>query len=115
MFEMSKNHEPLLQQYIYDRKAYKKGIYDFTFENRFLIYHTPAPPENVYYALDMKTGLSSEVCRVRGNVYCEDNYENMIPKIFKAIKYTGDQRQYNGFGQDPMVFIDSFFRVMLPE
>lgn len=115
MFEITRNHEPLLEQYIYDRKAYKKGIYDFTFENRFLIYHTPSPPEYVYYALDMKTGLSSEVCRKQENLYSEENYENMIPQIFKAIKYTGDHRQYSGFGQDPMVFIDSFFRVMLPE
>lgn len=40
MFEINFNGQEILDYYKNERKAYKDGEYDFTFENRFLIYHS---------------------------------------------------------------------------
>ena len=63
MFEINFNGQEILDYYKNERKAYKDGEYDFTFENRFLIYHSVLCHELHYLALDTTTGLSSEVTR----------------------------------------------------
>ena len=63
MFEITYNDEERLEQYKDAGKAYTDAVYDFTFEHRFLICHFHATHELHYVALDMKTGLSSEICR----------------------------------------------------
>ena len=37
MFEMTYDGNEILENYIDAGKAYKGGVYDFTFENRYLI------------------------------------------------------------------------------
>ena len=39
MIEESKQDEQLLRTFQIEKKAYKDGIYDFTFQDRFIIYH----------------------------------------------------------------------------
>ena len=39
MFEITYNGEEMLRNYKERRIAYKEGKYDFTFEERYLIYH----------------------------------------------------------------------------
>lgn len=41
MFEITKNHQDAYEYCINERMAYPGGDYDFTFEDRFLIYHAP--------------------------------------------------------------------------
>ena len=71
MFEITKNHQDAYEYYINERMAYPGGDYDFTFEDRFLIYHAPLRHQTVYIAIDMKTGLSVEICSRKNGVYME--------------------------------------------
>lgn len=114
MFEITKNHKDAYEYYINERMAYPGGDYDFTFEDRFLIYHAPLRHQTVYIAIDMKTGLSVEICSRKDGVYMEHEYTELIPDIFNAIKYTGDRRYKNVFAADPLKVIDSIFRIVLP-
>lgn len=114
MFEITKNHQDAYEYYINECMAYPGGDYDFTFEDRFLIYHAPLRHQTVYIAIDMKTGLSVEICSRKNGVYMEHEYTELIPDIFNAIKYTGDRRYKNVFAADPLKVIDSIFRIVLP-
>lgn len=114
MFEITRNHQDAFEYYLNERKAYPGGDYDFTFEDRFLIYHAPLRHQTVYFAIDMKTGLSSEVCSRKNGVYMEHEFKELIPAIFHAIKYTGDRRYKNVFATDPLEVIESIFRIVLP-
>ncbi len=114
MFEITRNHQDAFEYYLNERKAYPGGVYDFTFEDRFLIYHAPLRNQIVYFAIDMKTGLSSEVISRKNGFYMEHEFKELIPNIFYATKYTGDRRYTNVFATDPLEVIESIFRVVLP-
>ena len=116
MFEINFNGQEILDYYKNERKAYKDGEYDFTFENRFLIYHSVLCHELHYLALDTTTGLSSEVTRRKlSNPIKRSEYKGLTPLILSAIRYTGVSRAYNPIADDPLQVIDSIFRVILAE
>ena len=54
MIEESKQDEQLLRTFQFEKKAYKDGIYDFTFHDRFIIYHFFLAGFYTYIALDKK-------------------------------------------------------------
>ena len=56
MFEITYNGEEMLRNYKERRIAYKEGKYDFTFEERYLIYHCNLCNELVYLAIEIETG-----------------------------------------------------------
>ena len=115
MFEITRDHEDTLEYYCNERMAYKGAEYDFTFEGRFLVYHVTRIKETTYYAIDMKTNLTSEVCHRPTAEFTRENYCEMTPLILKAIKYSGDTRYHNPFERDPFAMIDTIFRVILKE
>ena len=116
MFEISYKDSDMLQEFIDAEKAYKDAVYDFTFENRYLIYHFPVKDEVRYVALDSYTGSGSEVTRrKKGNLYSSASYSSMTPRILESIKYTGDWRYLSKLAFDPIAVIDSIFRTILPE
>lgn len=115
MFEITREHDDALDYYMNERIAYPNAEYDFTFEGRFLIYHTVQGNKATYYAIDMKTNLSSEVCHRTEGLYDREAFKEMIPAILSSIKYTGDRRYIRGLAPDPMELIDSIFRSVLPE
>lgn len=55
MIEIECKHENLFEKYLEGGVAYKGGIYDFTFENRYLIYHIDRKTIVSYIAIDMTT------------------------------------------------------------
>ena len=115
MCEITRNHEDALDYYMSERMAYPNAVYDFTFENRYLIYHAPMRNELAYIALDMKTGLSSEICSTKHGEIPSYEFEEMIPQILYSIKYNGDKRFVYGY-QKPLVdLIDKIFREVLPQ
>ena len=113
MFEITYNDYDALDYYVNERMAYENAEYDFTFENRYLVYHAPLVGYCIYFVLDMKTGLSSEVLRVKKPLKFL-NHRDFLPHLYNAIKYTGDRRFVNPFTEDPLMTIDSIFRVALP-
>lgn len=115
MFEITYSDSEIFENYQYAGKAHKGGTYDFTFENRYLIYHASLRREVHYIAIDMTTGLSSSVItKAPGNYYTKESYRKLIPHILYSVKYTGDVRYLNRFVDKPLEVIDSIFRVVLP-
>ena len=115
MFELTYNDSKALENWMYLGKVHKDAAYDFTFENRYIIYHITPRNKVDYIALDIITGLSSSVITKRkGELYTEASFRKLIPHILYSVKYTGDKRYLNRFADDPLKVIDSIFRVVLP-
>ena len=115
MFEITYSDNETFEAYQNAGKAHKGGTYDFTFENRYIIYHADLRHKVDYIAIDMSTGLGSFVITKNpGNLYTEASYKRLIPHILYSVKYTGDMRYLNRFADDPLTVIDSIFRVILP-
>ena len=115
MFEITYSDNETFEAYQNAGKAHKGGTYDFTFENRYIIYHANLRHKVDYIAIDMSTGLASFVITKNpGNLYTEASYKRLIPHILYSVKYTGDMRYLNRFADDPLTVIDSIFRVILP-
>lgn len=116
MFEITYNGSDMLQNFIDADKAYHGAVYDFTFEDRFIIYHFFVKDTARYVALDSMTGYGSEVTRRRkDNLFDSRNYRSMTPMVLDSIKYTGDKRYLNVIVNNPLEAIESIFRVILPE
>ncbi len=92
----------------------EKGVYDFTFENRFHIYHRPRRGKFEYLTYDATTGLTSLVLEKKTPL-TEDDFVLIIPKILFAIKYTGDQRWKGAGAYKPEELIEAIFRVIMPQ
>ena len=99
-----------------NKNDYEDGIYDFTFEDRFIIYHANYKKTIEYFAYDKKTGYTSTINNMMTNkIYTEDEFKDMIPKILYSIKYTGDNRYITMFNSDPIEIIDTIFKTILPK
>ena len=115
MYEITKNHEDALDYYMSERMAYPNAKYDFTFEGRYLIYHVFRESGILYIALDMKTGLSSEIGTIEHGEIQSYEYEDLIPRILYSIKYTGDKKYVYGYRKSPIDLIEVIFRKILPK
>lgn len=73
------------------KKIHRLANYDFTFENRFIIYHYQHGDRFNYVAFDKTTGLGSIVCKQK-NLIKANEYPTITDKILFSIKYTGDRR-----------------------
>lgn len=114
MYEITFNDSEKLENFINCGKAYKNGVYDFTFENKYIIYHAPIRCKIDYMALDMMTGKNSVVTTVNNeNLYDDADYYTLIPAILDSLKYCGDKRSIDRFSGDPIEIIDSIFCVVL--
>ena len=115
MFEITYNDEEIFENYQACQKAYKPGLYDFTFEDRFIIYHAKLRNQLDYIAIDKLTGKSSHVTRRNlDDVIEKSSYLSMIRDILYSIKYTGDMRYSTIANEDPEELIETIFRVILP-
>lgn len=96
MFEITYNDADALERYEKEKRAYPGAKYDFTFEKRFLVYHANMLNQIIYYAIDMKTGLSSEVMRRKsGSPVKKAEYASVLmDRLMDSIKYVGDRRTY---------------------
>ena len=83
MYEINFLDSESFDSYKDNRKLYKDGIYDFTFEERFIIYHNKIKDLTYYYAFDKTTNRSSRVTSEKTHIYTKDDYKSMIPKILK--------------------------------
>lgn len=114
MFEITKNDKDTFDLYLDDRRAYPGSEYDFTFENKYIIYHVNLKHNTIYFAADKENDVSTKVFDKRRKPYSEDNYSLLIPHIINAIKLSGDNRYSDIFAQNPMMVIDLIFRDVLP-
>lgn len=115
MYEIDRKDQVRFGRYQERRDIYENAVYDFTFENRFVIYHAPLRNQNVYIAYDKKSGKSSEVCSRKEGTFGEYDYRLLIPQILYSIKYTGDRRHLRPYADSPESRIDLIFRSLLPK
>ena len=66
-------------------------VYDFSFENRYLIYHHKISGMYEYIAYDTTTGRGSTICKKKEPLK-KTQFHSMIGDILYSIKYTGDRR-----------------------
>ena len=110
MFEMTYKESEFLKQF----HTTEGATYDFTFENRYDIFHRSKGEVFEYIALDRTTGKTSWVLE-RKVPMDSSEYSSIIPQILYSIKYVGDQR-YKGAGAYPPVeLIDIIFKVIMPQ
>ena len=114
MFEESKQDEKYLQILQAGKKAYPDGIYDFTFQGQFIIYHYYLAGYYTYIALDKKTGLGSRVTITEYKVK-PTHYKYLVPSILFSIKYTGDCRYLGASALTSDRFIEMMFREIMPQ
>lgn len=113
MFEITKNDFFAFRMLPDNMKADRQGVYDFTFENRYMIYHYYSTSRFHYVALDKTTGLGSYVMATKEPMV-EANFCMMIPAILYSIKYTGDHRALMAAEPTEAGWVDMIFRYLLP-
>ncbi len=110
MFEITYKDNAITNPTFTDEGA----AYDFTFENRYDIFHRPRKDKLEYVALDTATGLTSLIMEKKSPI-AQDEYPLIIPKILYSIKYNGDQRYKGAGAYPPTDLIDIIFRVIMPQ
>ena len=114
MFEITTNQRKDFLAFKGTGKAYCDGIYDFTFEDRYHIYHCKTGKELNYIALDKTTGYGSAMSHVK-RVIEKSQFKMLVPDILYSIKYTGDKRYMGEYRINPLDFIDMIFRFVMPQ
>lgn len=111
------NDEALFREFVAKGKAYGEGTYDFTFEDRYIIYHVKDVALR-YIALDKETGLASEVeyLTKSSKLYTKTTYYKLFARILYSIKYNGDTRYISTerMVMTPSETIDFIFRQVMP-
>lgn len=95
-------------------QATEGGIYDFTFGNRYDIFHRPRGKVFEYIALDRTTGKTSWVLE-RKTPMDASEYPDITPQILYSIKYTGDPRYKGASSYSAMDLMDIIFKVLMPK
>ena len=95
-------------------QATEGGIYDFTFGNRYDIFHRPRGKMFEYIALDRTTGKTSWVLE-RETPMDASEYSDITPQILYSIKYTGDPRYKGANSYSAMELMDIIFKVLMPK
>lgn len=88
-------------------------VYDFSFENRYLIYHHKISGMYEYIAYDTTTGRGSTICKKKEPLK-KTQFHSMIGDILYSIKYTGDRRHIKTYSIKPEEFIEIVFRKIMP-
>lgn len=95
-------------------QATEGAIYDFTFGNRYDIFHRPRGKMFEYIALDRTTGKTSWVLE-RKTPMDASEYSDITPQILYSIKYTGDPRCKGANSYSAMELMDIIFKVLMPK
>ena len=105
----------LFKEFVVKGKAYAIGKYDFTFEDRYIIYHVKDVALR-YIALDKTTGIASEVRYLpkHATPFSKATYCQLFANILYSLKYTGDTRYLNSkVTMNADETIDFIFRVVM--
>ena len=94
-------------------QAIEGAIYDFTFGNRYDIFHRPRGKMFEYIALDRTTGRTSWVLE-RKTPMDASEYPDITPQILYSIKYTGDPRYKGARSYSAMDLMDIIFKGLMP-
>ena len=115
MFEITYDDSHVLQNFIDANKVYHGAIYDFTFEERFIVYHFFVKETARYIALDSMTGYGSEITRRRKEkLFDSRSYHSMTPMILNSIKYcrvsTDSEEQLTSYVNQKKFYTDMIAR-----
>lgn len=115
MFEISFCDDELFESYVNCDKAYYGGKYDFTFEDRFIIYHIALNSKIKYIAIDKDTDDSVIVTTVKpSEQFTEETVNKLIPYILDAVKDNRETDVVQDMIDNPIGMIDVIFNVVMP-
>ncbi len=112
MYEITTNRKKKFDENIREKKVYVDSVYDFTFEDRYDIYHYKVLDEYRYLASDIKTGYDSVVISTKQPIH-PDEYSSLTQKILSAVRQTGKRRYFGKYTVPQSDFIDIVFRNVL--
>ena len=101
-------------EFLNSPQASEGAIYDFTFGNRYDIFHRPKGKVFEYIALDRTTGKTSWVLE-RKTPMDASEYPDITFQILYSIKYTGDPRCRGANSYSAMELMDIIFKVLMPK
>lgn len=113
MFEITYRENASLGEAVNSIIETHNGIYDFTFENRYHIFHCVRRGSLTYLAVDETTALAAAFSEPKEPVQPKD-YQTMIPDIIDSIKYTGDERYKGVCAYSPKDLFHYIFRIIMP-
>ncbi len=115
MYEIKYNDQDVFRNLIADQKIHRNGEYDFTYENRFILYHVRKCKKLHYIAFDLLTDREFSITTTDKNAYLENTYTRLIPLIIEQTR-SATTRDYTRMMVDrPFECIDLIFRFVLPE
>ena len=115
MFEFTYSDHELFESYVNCDKAYYGGEYDFTFEDRFIIYHIALRNQIRYIAIDKATGDSEVVTTVKpSEQFTEETANQLIPYILETVKENRQVDIVQEMVDNPIGMIDIIFNVVMP-
>ena len=79
----------IFKLYIEGGKVYKGSVYDFTFDEKFYIYHYKTSDGYVYVAYDIDTSRGSYITTSKEEIRPTRDF---IGKILSSVKYLRDER-----------------------
>ena len=79
MLEITFEHKDIFELFKENNHVYKDGVYDFTFEGRFAVYHCHYKNELVYISLDMEKPLRNPIQK---SFVSLDNWESSRIALF---------------------------------
>lgn len=117
MFEIEIKHNDLFNDFLYRTIVHKDSVYDFTFENRYLIYHINKKTVVSYMAVDMFTNESYKITSViSAEQYNENSFHMLIPDVLRSINRSSSETYIALMGDNiisPIELINAIFRVVL--
>ena len=115
MYEIKYNDLDIFEDMIADRNAPRDGEYDFTFENRYLLYHVQKGKKLHYVAYDLLTDREYDITTTKSNAYLENTYTRLIPLIIERTRKHVNRNCTKEMVERPFEMIDLIFRFILPE
>lgn len=115
MYEIKYNDQDVFRDLIADQKIHRNGEYDFTYENRFILYHVRKYRKLHYVAYDLLTDREYSITTTKKGAYLENTYTRLIPLIIERTRSHTTRDCTRMMVDRPFEFIDLIFRFVLLE
>ncbi len=115
MYEIKYNDQDVFRDLIADQKIHRNGEYDFTYENRFILYHIRKYGKLHYVAFDLLTDREYSITTTKKDDYLQNTYTRLIPLIIERTRSHTTRDCTRMMVDRPFEFIDLIFRFVLPE
>lgn len=111
MFEIIRGDQDAFDHYQYEKYIHPEAEYDFTFEDRWLIFHHVDRSKILYECLDMQTKKTKRISREPSVYLFEESREQLLAQILRAVAHI---RPFPWNTFEPIDMIKAIFENILP-